>query len=271
VIIDAQRAETTVETTIANAHAMSPVTIAQKYDFTSVEPTEMPIASSSGQPSQSQSTFPQFSTLKAVNPNPQILSPKKDQAFADQQPEFTGTAPPNRTVEIIINSTATIKTTVLTDKSGKWTYRPSKKMEAGTHTIQITTRDEAGILRTITQSFIVQAEGSQFTDPSVAPPSPTPTTAIATTPTLAPTVAPTTAISPSTTPIISVTQAVTPTLQPSPTLMPTVFITQVPIATQPPPPSISPMGSETVVIAFSLAGFAIIVGTVLFFFTHVGF
>ncbi len=259
------------------------ITLSQDYDFTlSGTDSLTPVASSSA--SEESAGLPKFSTDKPINANPQILTPEKDQTFSDEQPQFTGTAPPNRTVEIVIHSTQEIRATVRTDKFGSWIYRPTKALAPGTHTIQITTKDEAGFTRTILQSFIVNAQGSQFTEPSVEPtksptPTKTPPTATPTptrTPTPTPTKSPTTTVT--TKPTISVTPTNIPTQQPTPTFFPT--LTPVPteivptqivlLPTQVVKPSISPPGSNEVVITVSIAALAMIGGAVLFFLTQGG-
>ncbi len=135
---------------------------------------------------------------------PQIISPKKDESFSDLKPLFKGTAPVESTVTITINSENPIQTQVKTDKNGNWIYRPSENLLPGNHTITIKAKDKLGIIKTITQSFTVYAQGGQFTEPSVSPSQTTPTPIATTIP--SPTI---TLPSPSPTPL--------PTLIPSPT------------------------------------------------------
>lgn len=265
------------------------VSLSQDYDFTLsgsdslTPPTDQPI------PTGNQ-VFPQFSGDKPVNTDPQILTPEKNETFSDQQPQFTGTAPPNKTVEIVIHSTQEIRTTVRSDKFGTWTFRPTKKLAPGTHTIQITTKDEAGFTRTLIQTFVVNAEGSQFTEPSVSPiksptptPSPTPKPTLTPTPTLIPTksATPTGSITATGKPTVTtaptvVPPTVTPTTAPSPTLMPTVtpepsllIPTQIIVnPTQIVKPTIDASGSNDVMLTAGIATIAMISGAVLFFLTQ---
>ncbi len=272
-----------VKMTMGTSNPVPDVTLSQDYDFTqaTVE-TPTPVASDSAQIG-----LPEFTSNKSVNTSPGIISPQKDQEYADQQPDFTGTAPPGRTVDIVIHSTDLVHATVKADQYGTWSYRPTKPLTPGTHTIEITTRDEAGLIRTITQSFVVHAEGSQFTEPSVAPtetpvPSQSPTKpAVSPTRSVSPTVpataTPLVSVSPSSTPSASPTAQATPTTLPTtlptPTLLPTITPLPTDIATIPTQgvkPTISSPGSEDVVVTLSIAVVAMISGAVLFFLTQGG-
>ncbi len=142
------------------------VTLSNDYDFTVAN---TPIASSSASPG-----FPSF-TANSLLPlkDPQILTPKKDQGFTDQQPQFTGITQPNEKVEIIIHSDENIQVKITADSNGNWKFRPGTPLSPGQHTVSITTKDSFGILKTITQSFVVYASGSQVSQS--ATPSATPT------------------------------------------------------------------------------------------------
>ena len=143
------------------------ITLSNDYDFTT---TSTPVASSSA----NIQSFPSFSSSEALSKDqtPQILTPEKDQSFTDQQPEFKGTAVANETIQITIHSDAKIQTQVKADASGNWTYRPSTELSPGNHTITIIAKDASGVVKTITQSFVVYASGTQIAG---ANGSPTPT------------------------------------------------------------------------------------------------
>ncbi len=131
------------------------ITLSNDYDFTK---DFVAIASKSAQPG-----FPS-TTTKSKNLKPQILTPKKDQSFTDQQPQFRGISSPNEDVEITIRSQENIQAQVTADSNGNWTYRPQKKLSPGQHTITIKTRDSFGILTTLMQSFTVFAQESQVSE-----------------------------------------------------------------------------------------------------------
>lgn len=183
------------------------VTLSKNYDFTigRSDVWESTTASSSG---SVESFFSSFSTKPASNKNPQIITPKKDDLFKDQQPLFQGIASPGANIKIIIQSESGLQAQVTADKNGIWTFRPSAPLPPGKHTISITTRDQFGILKTIAQSFTVFAAGNQVIES--ATPSATPKLILSVTPSSQPT--------PTATPAASPTPTLTPTLTPVPTL-----------------------------------------------------
>ncbi|MDP3726874.1 MAG: Ig-like domain-containing protein [bacterium] len=193
------------------------ITLSKNYDFTI---STSPIASESAVASKAaQINFPALSVSPASSKEPQILTPKKDEGLSDLQPLFKGTASPETTVKIIINSEEPIQNQVVADKSGNWTFRPTKPLSPGQHTISIITQDKFGILKTITQSFTVYAQGSQVAQS--ATPSATPTLTI--------TPSPKATASASPTPTITSTPTPTPTpieSGPTPTLTPTTAATK---------------------------------------------
>jgi len=181
--------------------------------------------------------LPSFSTLpiQIYTPpsnKPAIIIPKKNQGFVDQQPKFNGTAVPNSTIEITIHSDENIQAQVIADLNGNWSYRPPSSLSPGEHTISITTRDAFGILKTISQSFVVFASGDQVAESAT----------------------------PSATPII--TQPPPPS--PTPTTEP--IITSVPTI----PPPITPPGNSTVITIGALGIITTIAGVFLFLLTRGG-
>lgn len=221
---------------ISGISPLPPITLSQDYDFTF---QTTPLASGAANVN-----FPSLSfSANTINATPQIITPQNNQSFTDQQPQFKGTAQPNTSVTISIHSDTT-STSVTTDSSGNWTYRPTSPLSVGQHTITITTLDQYGILHTITQNFVVFAQGSQVNQsatPSstLVPPTPSPTPSLTTIPTLINT--------------------------PTPTLVPTIASgSSFPMS---PKPSIPPTGSNTIAVA-GLAGIATtIIGIVIFVIT----
>ncbi len=109
-----------------------------------------------------------ISTPAAIQKTPKIIAPQKDQGFSSQQPLFKGEGLPNQNVKIIIHSDEQIQTTVTTDNSGSWNYKPDSTLSPGNHTITIVTKNASGILQTITQSFVVYAADGDVT-PTITP------------------------------------------------------------------------------------------------------
>lgn len=228
----------TVSVLTSQITPVPPITLGNSYDFTtSVSLSPVPIASGSA----NTDSFPSFNATEVGPAQPQILSPDKDEGLHDTQPQFEGKAVPNAQVQIEIHSDTPISTTVTANKNGTWSYRPTTKLAPGDHTITIKTKDSNGILKTITQSFTVYAEGSQFTEPSVSPNQPTPT--------------PT---EPVTSPSPTVTNTPTPTPSPTATATPTP-IRVTGILTQSVAPVTTETGSSTVLFSGIIA--ALTVGT----------
>lgn len=179
--------KSTVLFSVGQTSLVPTITLENDYDFTK---DFEKIASESGE----LLGFPP-KTQDSQNLKPQILTPKKEQTFTDQRPQFRGTSLPNEAVEIIIHSDENIQTKITADSNGNWTYRPPANLSPGTHTITIKTRDSEGILTTLMQSFTVFAQGTQVSES--ATPSATPTQSI---PTLTPTPSPTIILIPTLTP-----------------------------------------------------------------------
>lgn len=231
------------------------VVLSKDYDFTSnPTPSVLPTPSVSLSPPQ----FPAFQTDTNTTSVPAILTPKKEESFKDQQPVFSGTAPPGQSITIEIHSQLVINETIKSDAAGKWSFRPKQPLTPGNHTIKIMTRDAAGILRTITQSFVVYAQGSQSINPSVSPIQPSPSPSPSLTPTLSPIPSPT--VSPTAAPTIAL---------PTPTIP--AAISQVPVPSQTtiltPPPKLEKTGSSVAIISAIFGTIAIGIGVVLFFLT----
>lgn len=179
------------------------ITLSKDYDFRTNETLQASI-------SANQLNFPTFTSTSsaAQKKSPQILTPKKDQGFTDQQPLFKGTALPGEDVRIIIHSDENIQTEVSTNQSGAWSFRPSSLLSPGNHTITIITRDASGILKSITQSFVVHASGTQVSQ------SATPSGTLTPTPTIKPTLTPT--LTPTILSSLTITPIPTETLNPTP-------------------------------------------------------
>jgi hypothetical protein len=203
-------------------HPIPTITLSKNYDFkTGESPISFPVSLES---------FPSFESTSSAKAFPEILTPKENQSFTDQQPLFKGTGLPEQNVKIVIHSDTPIQTSVITDAKGNWSYRPTDPLTPGNHTITITTKNSSGILQTISQSFVVYAAGQQTNPPA---PSVTPTPSISLTP------SPT----PSPTPALKVTPTPTPTSILTPTATP--IVTAVPFKTATPTVTPSPSQVQT--------------------------
>lgn len=243
------------------------IILAKNYNFAvnNLPITPSPAASAS----EGSALLPEYiNTTPAAEP--QIFTPKTDQKFKDQQPEFHGKAVPNSEVEIIIESDQKITTTVVTDEYGNWEYRPPVKLKPGNHSITISSMDELGELKKIFTPFTVHASGNQFTEIGI---SPAPTVAVtpAATETPFPTiifVTPTTNLPPPPT--------MTPIPTPIPTIGPSIVVTtsnpdqngsSQNQTNNPRPPN---SGNPVTTAGMILGGVLFISGAVLFFLSRGG-
>ncbi len=254
--------ETSVNVLVKNAGVVPTITLSKNYDFTyDTAPDE------GHNTTDTANLFPEYSTNKILSKTPQILIPTENQAFDDLQPEFSGTALPSKTIDISFD-TSPIKSTVRANATGSWYYRPKLPMEPGNHTIIVSTKDDSGMLVTSSQTFAIHAIGSQFFAPS---PAVSPTLTPTVKPSISPTIQPTVTVQPTVPtggPTLSpvLTPTITPSLLPSPTPIAVITVTIPPTT---PLPSVTPPGSGTVAVTFGFALFAIVVGIMVFFLTHV--
>lgn len=207
------------------------ITLSNSYDFSTSD------AASDSAEFREDVGFPSVDTISQTG-EPKILTPDTGEEFTDSKPNFEGVAQPNQAVEIVIHSTENIKAQVLAGKDGKWKYRPQNPLSPGDHTITITTKNNQGILKTITKKFVVFAEGSQ--------------------------------VNQSATPSATLTPRLT--LIPTKTPMPTVIITTTPSESPSisltPVPTIPPTGNSSVIIAAFAGVAAIGAGIILFLLTR---
>lgn len=140
--------------------------LSKDYDFrASVSPIASPSAS----------LFPALGTATISAQTIKLLTPKEGERVPSGQPLFRGTAPPNTTVTITVESTQQVAAQVKADGLGFWTYQPKTQLTEGVHTLTVTAQDHLGILRTITHSFIVDAATPPPADTATPIPTPTPT------------------------------------------------------------------------------------------------
>jgi len=192
----------------SQTHPVPLITLGKDYDFAiniseqaqSLTATDSASASDSAKINQEKIDFPEFDTTVASGPA--IIIPEDGQEFTSSQPKFEGTAIPNSTVELILESINNANT-VLTDDLGNWSFVPESTLGPGVHVLTLNARNSAGVMQSIKRTFVVHADGSQFNEPSIEP--------IPGQPTFTPTPTPTATPTPTETPTPSPTEEVTPT------------------------------------------------------------
>ena len=232
-----------VKTLLKDAANIPTVTLSYQYDFTQIQSEEISTASSILRaPSQAI----KYGDIKIVNP-------RENASFIDARPLFSGTAIPNQSVKITIESKL-IETTVISGVNGYWSFRPSAPIPPGDYKITIQTLDQYGILRTITSNFVVFAGGTQVAQS--ATPSATPTSIIQPTPSATP--IPTITTPSPTTSVLAPTA--TATLTPIPT-----FVLPTTIPTKPPVVTPAPTGNASSVVLTIISAVLISSGVALLF------
>lgn len=249
ILVLGESLESNVQVPVKQINPVPTIILSKNYDFTinnysatSAAETTIPFV---------QSSFPAFSANPILNKDPEITTPKANEAFSDQQPLFKGTASPSATVKIIIQSSEEIQDQITAEANGHWSYRPPQKLSPGPHTISIITQDKFGILKTIKQAFIVYASGEQVSQS--ATPSATPIITLTSTPTPTPIISLTPVISP--TPIASLTPTPTPT-------------TLVAVITKPPTQKPESPGNSSAIITTIGALATATIGVLLFLLTR---
>jgi len=131
-----------------------------------------------------------------------LESVKEGETVSAVKPEFLGKGPSGTTIEITVESQSPITDQVTIPDTGDWKWSPPADLPEGIHKITISWKDAAGITRTLTRNFVVQAsEGPSY----VATPSATPQVTTSPTPTA-------TATSSATLPPVPQSGVLTPTL-----------------------------------------------------------
>lgn len=278
--------ETKAEIFLENAKSVPVLTFAKQYDFTSSETAENVTVSSSE--SAEIVDFPQQDNVNSTSQSKPVAikNPKSEQRLSDKRPNFKGTSTPNTEVEITISGEEDIQANVIADRRGNWSYRPKTPLAPGSQTLTIKTQDEYGIAKTASQDFTILSDGSQFTEPSVAPNSPTPTKENSPTPsrvraTSTPTRMPTSRVTatptrlPTTQPTPTGIPTMTPTRIPSITtpviltITPSTIVTNIPITTSP-QPSLPPTGNISGIMYGIIGAVTVGVGLLLFFLSSGG-
>ena len=154
-----------------------PMIIGQIHDFTSLRESsanntpnarlELPDNSSSNSRFNLENSPTSTPSSKTVS----LDSIQSGETINTTNPEFFGTGPADTQIQITIHSNSELTGSVKVNAKGNWTWDPPNKLSVGSHTLTISWKDAAGILRSLTRTFVVQAaEGPAFeATPSATP------------------------------------------------------------------------------------------------------
>jgi len=199
----------TVITTTKNDNPVPEIILGKNYDFRQGVPTESvtPTPATSPTPESPTPTPSSKFSLEGIAPSPgaqtkalTITNPgKQDEQINTPKPEFRGTGPTGKTIQILVES-PTWTGTAMVDGNGNWNWTPPNNLPAGEHKITITYLGQ-----TISRTFTVLAAGGSELPSFTATPSATITPSPTKIPTPSPKLTPTP------------TATATPKLTPTPT------------------------------------------------------
>ncbi len=90
-----------------------------------------------------------------------LSNPQEGESITNSQPQFFGQGPSGLQFEIELNSSSQQSGSVTVSQDGSWSWTPPQNIEPGQHTIKLNYTDpQTDILKTITRSFTVLAQGS---------------------------------------------------------------------------------------------------------------
>lgn len=165
-----------------------------------------------------------------------ITFPSEKEEINSLLPQFLGTGPTNKELNVQIESSQEITAKAKTDDKGNWSWSPQTPLSVGEHKITVSFADNQGFVTKVTHSFVVLAAGeSDLPSYSASPsgkkstptPSATPLIKLSPIPSPSPTERPT----PTSSPALTITPTgLTPTLTSSVTITPTAKSTSAPVS-----------------------------------------
>jgi hypothetical protein len=124
-----------------------------------IQPTP---ASESAQPPQEN-----FSSLADLEATPSatnsallITAPSQGEEVNTLKPQVIGKGPKGKVLTIRIESPQAYTGTTTIDQTGNWTFTAPNDLSAGTHTVTASYVDENGTTQSVSQQFVVLAEGA---------------------------------------------------------------------------------------------------------------
>lgn len=125
-----------------------------------------------------------FTGFESLGQNEEVIIvyPSEEENVNNPIPEFFGTGPKEKLLNIVVESEEKILDETAVDKQGQWKWSPEKPLTPGNHQIKVSYVDKDGFMKTVLRSFIVLAAGTSdlptyTATPSgeIISPSPTPT------------------------------------------------------------------------------------------------
>ncbi len=182
--------------TTGNDNPTPDITLGQTYDFIKSPNIPTPTITVNSNPFPTDN--PQKLSFDSLGQNQDvvIVYPSEEETINSQTPEFFGTGPKEKILEILIESAEKISDETTITNQGQWQWTPDQPLTPGEHQITVTYTDQDGFVQKVSRSFTVLAAGTSdlpsFTATSSAnttSPTPLPTSKL-----LSPTPSPTAAV-----------------------------------------------------------------------------
>ena len=187
-------------TTTGNDHPVPPIVFGQVNNFISSQGSSITPPPAILSPSAAPSLIENAPTIAPII----LKNPEEGEVIKDLRPKIEGEGPPQKKIQIIVQSEPEFSAEIIIGPDGSWQWAPPQNLSPGEHTLTINYYDEENVLQTITRRFQVAAQES--VSPAPTPITPLPTKIPTSTPTLIATPLP----SPTTTPKPVITTTVSP-------------------------------------------------------------
>ena len=114
-----------------------------------------------------------FAGFESLDQNEEvvIVYPSEEENINNQIPEFFGTGPKEKLLNVVVESEEKILDETKVDKQGQWKWSPEKPLTPGNHQIKVSYVDKDGFTKTVSRSFIVLAAGTSDLPTYTATPS----------------------------------------------------------------------------------------------------
>lgn len=195
-----ERGIATAKSTASNSNPMGAITLGKTHDFRGMDSPDQDTSVTSASISGSNSA-PTATPTARLNTSAQsgsapetvtLESIENGETIFTNRPQVFGEAPPSTRVNITINSETQITGVTTANTNGEWSFTTPTELEDGDHTVTVRWIDAAGIARTITRNFTVNAQASEpaFESTPTGTLRPTPTATATARPTTTPTATP---------------------------------------------------------------------------------
>lgn len=184
----------TAMATTRNDSPVPTITLGETHDFREYTPPSPPPEDTTEATESSRFTLEEIEATRSATRAAEVVitNPSEEENVNTQKPEFTGTGPAGKVLNVTIESPQIYTDTIIIDESGNWHWTPPANLESGEHTITITYEDDWGIEKTLSHTFVVLAAGeSDLPSLSATPsgestPSPSPSPSVSPSPSASP-------------------------------------------------------------------------------------